>query len=83
MITITFDYMNHNGKLSGRTVDVDSLEFLTKVGLGYQPGWFISGYCHTKKARRSFALSHIVVEADGDIIKKRLLYFNLKDPKND
>lgn len=64
MATITFKYMNHNGKLAERTIDVDSVEFIGFASLGYQPGWFISGRCHEKNARRSFALSRIVLPDD-------------------
>lgn len=59
MITVTFKYLNHHGKLAERTVDVDSVEFVRNPGFQYQPGWFISGRCHTNNARRSFALSRI------------------------
>lgn len=58
--TITFEYLNHNGKQSTRTVTVDAVEFFNKITLGYQPGWYISGFCHDKQARRSFALSRIL-----------------------
>lgn len=57
-----FQYLNHNGKLAERNVDIDSLEFHRNPGYGYQPGWFISGFDHDKAARRSFALSRIVLD---------------------
>lgn len=67
-ITVSFKYKNHRGVTSQRTVDVDSIEFIFKPNpeYGYQPCWFLTGYCHDKKARRSFALSNIVFEADDD-----------------
>jgi predicted DNA-binding transcriptional regulator YafY len=60
--TLTFKYLNHNGKISVRTVDVEELEFDFKPGYGYQPGWAISGFCHDKQARRTFFLSRILFE---------------------
>lgn len=60
MTTIAFNYLNHKGIISERRVTVDSIEFIFGIHYGYQPGWFVSGYCHEKKARRSFALSRIV-----------------------
>ena len=59
---ISFDYLNHNGKTAKRTVTVDAVEFFSKVHFGYQPGWYISGFCHDKQARRSFALSRIIFD---------------------
>lgn len=61
---ITFYYKNHRGEVAERRVEVDSLEFVTNPGFGYQPGWFLSGHDLDKDARRSFALSHI---QSGDI----------------
>lgn len=61
MITVSFAYNNHRGVTEARTVDVYSLDFLIKPGFGYQPGWFLHGFCHDRKAMRSFALSHIVL----------------------
>lgn len=58
--TISFEYMNHNGKRSMRTIDVDRVEFCMEPGFGYQPGWAVSGRCHEKNARRTFFLSRIV-----------------------
>lgn len=59
--TVSFLYRNHKGIIAERTVDVEDISFLTKPGYEYQPGWFINGHCHDRKARRSFALSHIVL----------------------
>lgn len=61
MITVSFAYNNHRGVTEARTIDVYSLDFLTKPGFGYQPGWFLTGRCHARNATRSFALSHIVL----------------------
>lgn len=57
-----FQYRNYKGILSERRVIVDSIEFLRNPGYDYQPGWFLSGYDLDKKNRRSFALTHIVLE---------------------
>ena len=79
MPTLKFDYLNHNGKLAERTVRVETLELLISPDYGYQPGWFLTGFCFTKQARRSFALSRIVI--DEDLPKTRvLLSFSLKEP---
>lgn len=62
--TITFNYLNHRGARSERTVDVETVEFIRAPGYGYQSGWFVSGFDHDKMARRSFALSHILMPDD-------------------
>jgi hypothetical protein len=59
--TVTFVYTNHRGITGERTIDVDSIEWHQEPGFGYQPGWFISGRCHEKDARRSFAMSRIML----------------------
>lgn len=65
MATITFNYLNHKGVTAERTVDVDAVEFHRNPGFDYQPGWFISGRCHAKNARRSFALCRIILPDNG------------------
>lgn len=76
--TVTFDYKNHRGEVRTRTVDVDAVEFLHMRKLdpkyGYQPGWYLSGRCHDKDARRSFALCNIILPNDvrEDFFKLRL-----------
>lgn len=67
MITVSFAYNNHRGVSEARTVDVWSIDFRRNPGFGYQPGWFITGHCHDRKAIRSFALSHIVLPPDTDL----------------
>lgn len=81
MIRIQFDYLNHNGVLSRRDLEVDALEFQYKPGFGYQPGWFISGFDHNKAARRSFALSRIILEeypSNGDRTNVVIRLFTMK-----
>lgn len=56
---MTFMYRNHRDELRRRTVIVDSVEWVINPGYNYKPGWFISGHCIDKRARRSFALDHI------------------------
>lgn len=63
--TITFTYLNHSGKKARRTIDVDSIEYQNFPGFGYQAGWFVSGFCHDKQARRSFALNRIIMTEDS------------------
>ncbi|MEQ1950953.1 hypothetical protein [Mesorhizobium sp. CN2-181] len=59
--TVTFTYLNHRGITAERTINFEALEFIRDPGFGYQSGWFISGHCHDKKERRSFALNRIVM----------------------
>lgn len=75
--TVQFRYLNHHGKMALRTVDVDSVDFQLHPGLGYQSGWFISGFDHDKQAHRSFALSRIILDADSP--PKRFVLLSLKD----
>ena len=57
---ISFDYLNHKGLKERRTITGPfDLSFQFHPGLGYQPGWFLSGQCVDRKARRSFALTRI------------------------
>ena len=64
---LEFQYINHRGEMSLRTLDVDALEFHFNPGYGYQPGWFISGFDMERQARRSFALSRIMFEEIGNL----------------
>lgn len=66
---ITFNYVSRKGEISERTVDVQHLEFLGKVG---EPGWYISG--QTEKGRRSFALDRVVLD---DKIKRGRDFYRL------
>lgn len=59
---VKFTYKNHRGEVAERTVTVDSIQYLTDPGYGYPPGWFVSGMCHDRQARRSFAFANIVPE---------------------
>ena len=79
---VVFTYMNHRGEQSQRFVEVDALEFLNKPGFGYQPGWFLSGWCSKAKARRSFALSRIVFDelSAHSVVPKR---FELVSPRTE
>lgn len=77
---ITFEYLNHAGKKQRRKITVDAVEFIGKVNYGYQPGWFISGFCHDKQARRSFALSRIIFD-DSEFNHKK--HFTLMDLRHD
>lgn len=55
---VQFWYKSTAGVPSLRTVTVDSIEILTKDRP--EPGVFIVGYCHLRKARRSFDTRRIV-----------------------
>lgn len=61
---IRFTYRNHRGEVEQRFITNPSIEFIRQPGYGYQPGWFISGYCVDRGARRSFALTHIQLPDD-------------------
>ena len=58
---IEFTYRNHRGQIEQRRVDVDSIEYIRDPGFHYQPGWFLSGKDLDRDARRSFALTHIIL----------------------
>lgn len=72
---IQFTYRNHRGNERLRTIDVDSVEFIRNPGFNYQPGWFVSGYDCDKEARRSFALTHIVLPDSETVRFYKLLDF--------
>jgi predicted DNA-binding transcriptional regulator YafY len=74
MTTVAFKYMNHRGEIEDRVVAVDALEYMTGIGLGYQPGWFLSGICQKKQARRSFALSRIIFDDDDTALSRQILF---------
>jgi predicted DNA-binding transcriptional regulator YafY len=58
--TVTFVYKNHRGDIRERVIIPDAIEFISVSNFGYQPGWYLSGYCMDKCARRSFNLAHII-----------------------
>jgi hypothetical protein len=62
---VRFEYQNHRGLREWRVVVFERLEWVPNPDFGYQPGWFLTGYCRNRKARRSFALSHIIHEYGG------------------
>lgn len=63
---VTFTYKNHRAEISERTIEVQSLDWEINPPYGYQPGWFLRGICQNRKASRSFALTHIVLNS-GDM----------------
>lgn len=66
MTDVKFKYLNHRGIIEEREIKFECLEFIRDPGFGYQSGWFISGECYKKAARRSFALNRIIMN-DGDV----------------
>ena len=76
MITSTFKYRSHRGVIEERTIDVDSVEWVSNPGYDYQPGWFISGMCHDRNKRRSFVLTNIVLE-NRNTSGSPLIFFRL------
>lgn len=65
----TFRYKNHRGEIAERTVTLGTIEYLPEPGYGYKPGWFLSGWCHDKRARRSFAFANIQVGDTSRILQ--------------
>jgi predicted DNA-binding transcriptional regulator YafY len=59
--SIVFTYQNHKGVRSERRVKPIGVMFVSNPGFGYQPGWFLHGFCMTKMEVRSFSLSHIIL----------------------
>jgi hypothetical protein len=59
-----FLYKNHRGETELRKVSQVRLELIKNPGFGYQPGWFLSGWDIARQAKRSFALSNIVIDDD-------------------
>lgn len=82
---VSFVYRNHRGAQSWRTIEFDSLEFHFNPGFEYQPGWFISGFDLERNARRSFALSHIVLSEHERDNKPNYVakLFNMKEYDSD
>lgn len=72
--TVIFTYRNHKGAERLRRVQIQSLDFFSNPGYGYQPGWHLTGLDLDKNEVRSFALSHIVFEPDtkGANIRMRI-----------
>lgn len=77
---VSFEYRNHRGEVSLRTIVPDKLEFLYHPGYDYQPGWHLSGYDVDKKARRSFALCNIVLNLRGNKMGATLIQFVYDGP---
>lgn len=68
MTIVKFDYCNHKGVCRKRTVDVTSIDFHSKPGFGYEPGWFLTGIDQDKRQVRSFAVCNIVIETGSNNI---------------
>lgn len=64
MKLVTFKYKNHRGEIAMRRVVPDALTYrATPVPeYGHEPGWYLSGFDLDKSARRSFALTNIIVD---------------------
>lgn len=75
MQEITFTYSNHRGEVEKRTIIPHKLEYMPKPGFGYEPGWFLTGYCKGRKALRSFALTNIQLNAEEPYV---LVYTNCR-----
>jgi len=69
-LTISLTYKDAKGKVTNRNVDVSSFD-----------GYYIEGYCHMKKAYRTFLLERVLDVADintGEIISDPCNYFKEK-----
>lgn len=62
---LKFQYKNHRGEITMRTVRFKALQFLIRPGYNYQPGWFLHGYDMDKLADRSFALCNIILPQES------------------
>lgn len=60
---LKFKYRNHREEIADRVIIPDSLHFDPQYHEDYNhhPGWFISGMDMNKHARRSFAMTNIIV----------------------
>jgi predicted DNA-binding transcriptional regulator YafY len=67
VIIAKFMYTNYKGETKERKIEFESISFISNPGFGYQPGWFINGYCFEKNARRSFALSRVIINEGCDV----------------
>lgn len=59
---IKFEYKNHRGVIEERTVEPESLDYMTNPGYGYPPGWFLTCKDYTRGRNgdiRSFYLDNI------------------------
>lgn len=62
-----FQYKNHRGEVEDRDVDIVQLQFTftNHPTFGYQPGWAISGYDHSRgragKEFRTFYLNNMIL----------------------
>lgn len=74
--TVTFTY-RHKGVDKIRRIVPDALEFHHRSHDGFQPGWFLSGHDLDKNARRSFALTHIVLDPAAYISSGGLTIYRL------
>lgn len=63
---LRFSYTNHRGETAIRRITPKMLEFQREPGYGYEPGWFLTGFDLDKHAMRSFSLSNITVEDQGN-----------------
>lgn len=64
-VVVVFDYDNHRGSADTRVVTFHSLQYGSNE---YYPDaqWFLHGYCHDRKADRSFALARMTnLEPEG------------------
>lgn len=75
MLISTFRYKNYKGEIKPRRVYVSSVDYIVAPGHNYESGWFITGFDLDKKARRSFALTNIILDGDNPIFR-----INVKHP---
>lgn len=70
---VKFRYKNHRGEVEDREVNVTSLDYcpVPNPEYGYGPGWFLTGYDHSRgrdgSQFRSFALTNIQLPLDSFI----------------
>src|SRR6218665_1379184 len=64
-MTMKFIYTNYKGETEERDVDVTSIDFLPPPGVGYDPGWFLTGIDKARNAKRSFRIDARMVPIPG------------------
>lgn len=50
----TFLYTNYKGETEVRKVIADRVVWMDDPGFGYEPGWFLLGWCLSARAMRQF-----------------------------
>lgn len=63
---LTFRFMNHKGEISYKRVKPLRIEFLYNPPSIHQPGWFLTGIDLDRNVQRSYALTHVIFDVQGE-----------------